>query len=392
MLASGGAILYRYHQAQPHPLRGQPDWPCPPDNAVGSYPMSLLPSFPRHNDPEPLRVLHIGDSHLQAGMLSQRLRSMLSELMDEEVQSEGYVFPYNIVGTNSPAAYTFETNALWRTKKVTTAGPIEAGLAGICMETNTPGATIGPKLTAHADPKSMFDRITLFSPIDTGSFVPTIADSLLLAVRHDHHMWTFQLRRPVRQLNITLRQQNPTQTRFVLAGVLLEHSKSRLVYSSAGLNGASCATFLRARQLAAQASALKPQLIIVSLGTNDAYTNAFAASTFSTNLDSLVLRLRAAQPHAAVLLTTPGDHFWMQERSNPNLEAVRRAIEHCAEQHGCLTWDLFGLMGGAGSMAQWFEQGWAAPDLVHLTPQGYRRQAEMMYCALYLLITSNTPQ
>lgn len=394
LIATGGYLLYRHHHAaQPTARHGQPEWPCSPDNVVLTYPNSLLPCFPKATESEPLRVLHIGDSHLQAGMLSQRLRSLLSALVDEEALSEGFVFPYSIASTNSPAAYTFESNAPWLYKKITTSTtPIPAGLAGICIETTTPEATISLQLTAYADRLSAFDRIVLYTPDNTSSFVPTIADTLLLSAQRTPLGWSLQLRKPVRQLNITLRQQTPEQTHFALSGMLLEHSKSRLVYSSAGLNGASCATFLRAEQLTAQAADLKPQLIIVALGTNDAYTNAFAPSTFAANLDSLVRRLRSALPQAAILLAIPGDHFWQQEHSNPNLEAVRRAIVGCAERHGCLAWDFLALMGGAGSMAQWRDEGLAAPDLVHLTPKGYRHQAEMMYCALYQLIKSNTPQ
>lgn len=393
LLSAGGFLLYRHQQAtQPSAQPGHPQWPCPPDNVVLAYPSSQLPRFPKATEGEPLRVLHIGDSHLQAGMLSLRLRSLLSSMVDEQALSEGFVFPYSIASTNSPTAYTFESNAPWIYRKITTsATPIDAGLAGICIETSTPEATISLRLTAYADTRSAFDRIALYAPTNASSFVPTIADSLLLSAQRTPLAWTFKLRKPVRQLNITLRQHTPEQTHFALSGVLLEHSKSRLVYSSVGLNGASCATFLRAEQLAAQAADLNPQLIIVALGTNDAYTNAFVPSTFAANLDLLVQRLRSALPQAALLLAIPGDHFWQQVHSNPNLDAVRQAIVGCAERHGCLTWDFLALMGGAGSMAQWHEEGLAAPDLVHLTPKGYRHQAEMMYCALYQLIKSNSP-
>ena len=63
-------------------------------------------------------------------------------------------------------------------------------------------------------------------------------------------------------------------------------------------------------------------------------------------------------------------------------EDLFKACADYAEQNGCLTWDFYALMGGAGAMHQWVEQGLAAPDLIHLSPSGYRLQAQMLYCAL----------
>ena len=359
------------------------------NNAIEGFGAML--KLPQPQAGQPLRILHLGDSHLQAGILSGRLRSLLSAWCGEEALSEGYVFPYSIIKSNNPSTYAFETDAQWTFDKVTRSpATIDAGLAGACITTTMLNSTLTVSITNYATDNNAFDRLTIFAPQGEHFFEPTIADSLLLRVERHGQGWTFTLRHPVRRVAITLRQNSPAQICFTLNGMLLEHSASRLVYSSAGLNGASFRSLLRARQLMAQAAALQPHLLIVSLGTNDAFTDTFNPDAFRDNLSALLDGLRRAAPNCQLLLALAGDHFWQQERSNPNVELVNAALRSYAEQHGCLIWDFHALMGGAGAMHQWLEQGLAAPDLVHLSPNGYRLQAQMLYCALtQTLLTPN---
>ena len=44
-------------------------------------------------------------------------------------------------------------------------------------------------------------------------------------------------------------------------------------------------------------------------------------------------------------------------------------------------WDLFGIMGGLGSMAQWQKAGLAQKDNVHFTRAGYKVVGAMFYDA-----------
>lgn len=357
-----------------------------PNNAIEPHGAMLPLAAPTSG--EPLRILHIGDSHLQAGMFSGRLRSLLSAWTDESALSEGYVFPYNIAKTNSPSTYTFESNAVWTCDKVTkTTSRIDAGLAGISISTNQPNATLSVSLTAYAATRSAFDKVSVLAPPSSNSFEPTIDSLLLLSSERTATGWTFWLRQPVRQLTLTLVQRSEQQTQFTLHGLCLEHSASRLIYSSAGLNGASCRSLLRARNLMAQAAALRPHLIIVSLGTNDAFNTGFSAPTFTAQLDSLLGGLRKAMPNSQVLLALAGDCYMQQQHSNSNILAVNQVILAYAEQHNLATWDFHALMGGVDAMQTWLEQGLASPDMVHLSNKGYRRQAEMLYCALTPMLT-----
>ena len=61
------------------------------------------------------------------------------------------------------------------------------------------------------------------------------------------------------------------------------------------------------------------------------------------------------------------------------------------EAFGCAVWDWRRYMGGAGSIYLWAREtpALAAPDLIHLTPAGYRRTAAALAQSLGWI--SSTP-
>lgn len=330
-----------------------------------------------------VRIVHFGDSHIQAGTFTKKLRELLSAYLNENEQSEGYIFPFNIAKTNSPCAYTFETNAEWAFDKLTlNKNSIDAGLAGIYIETNSPNATLTIKLTGYAAKNSSFNKVRVYFGNSTQSYIPQIADSLLVGISEGYNYKEFTLKAATQQVQVTLAQTNNKQTHFKLTGLQVENSNSKLVYNAAGLNGATAKTYLRAQELIPQIASLTPNLIIISLGTNDAYNDAFNPMDFMKELNNLVKNIHTAVPTSAILLTTPGDHYWMKEYSNPNLTATRETIIKVAAKNGCYTWDLFNIMGGAGSMDTWKNEGYSANDMIHFTNRGYNLQAEMLFNAL----------
>lgn len=336
------------------------------------------------NDPyQQIRVVHFGDSHIQAGTITKKLRELLSKYVGEAKQSEGYVFPYNIVKTNSPCSYTFETNAEWTFDKITlNPDNIEAGIAGLFMKTNSSNAELTLKLSGYAAKNSSFNKIRIFYQNNSQSFAPRIADSLILSSFHGDDFIEFTLNKELRQITIKLQATSNIQTNFVLTGIQVENCASKLVYSAAGLNGASAKTYLRATKLISQISSLNPNLVIISLGTNDAYNDVFNARKFAKDLNKIVESIKDAVPNCPILLTIPSDHYWLKEYSNPNLVDTRNQIIKVANNNGCFTWDLYSIMGGAGSMGTWQTQGFSANDLIHFTTKGYNLQAQMLFNAL----------
>jgi len=61
---------------------------------------------------------------------------------------------------------------------------------------------------------------------------------------------------------------------------------------------------------------------------------------------------------------------------------VRKVIIDIATKNSIASWDFFTVMGGAGSMEEWVKNGLAGKDKIHLTKNGYIRQAQLLNYAL----------
>jgi hypothetical protein len=168
-------------------------------------------------------------------------------------------------------------------------------------------------------------------------------------------------------------------------GMLLENGKPGILYSMIGVNGAEYRHYNMSIHFQEQLSYLEPDLVIISMGTNEGFGGSFDKDEFIRNMDTLVTGVRSRNPKAEILLTTPGDSFRKSKKGrvkNPNMTQVRNAIVDYAESHGCGWWDLYEIMGGYGSMAKWYAAHISAKDRVHFSGQGYVMQGGLFYRAL----------
>lgn len=101
-----------------------------------------------------------------------------------------------------------------------------------------------------------------------------------------------------------------------------------------------------------------------------------------------IAALRRWYPAAQIVFIGPsdmsaksGDEF----RTIPFLESVRDALKEAAFSQGCAYWDLYEAMGGPNSMPQWVnaDPPLASTDHVHFTPSGARQVAGWLYAALF---------
>lgn len=332
------------------------------------------------NNSTPFKIVHIGDSHIQAGFFTGEVRSLLTSYYNDTAISVGYVFPYNLAGTNSPSDYSFTSNSNWTFRKViTTDECIGAGLSGMIMETTDINPSLSVSLKSKKNGDKYFDEITVLFESESNE-IKVLPEGIKFDVKSkDANHVHLKFDSPVSEANI---QFDGKGARLSISGLILENSKSKIVYNSAGLNGADVKSYLRAASLGNQLALINPQLVIVSLGTNDAYHPLFDASTFNTLLDSLINKVKQAVPKSTILLTIPGDHLVSRINPNPNLLLVKEAIITAAIENGCCIWDFHSLMGGEGSIRIWDGMGLTAPDLLHLNAKGYRLQGELLFEAL----------
>ena len=147
-----------------------------------------------------------------------------------------------------------------------------------------------------------------------------------------------------------------------------------------GINGASFTNQYNNEEVFASYRDLKPDLIVISMGTNDAQ-GTFSAQRFRTALNKYMEKMYKYSGDTLILFTLPPDSY-KNGVPNPDVAKVADEIKAYAAEHGHAWWDLQQVMGGPGSFSTWKNKGIGGKDMVHFNAQGYRLQGQLLYEAL----------
>lgn len=160
-----------------------------------------------------------------------------------------------------------------------------------------------------------------------------------------------------------------------------------LNYQFTGIIGASFQNLLPNESVFARCRDLQPDLIVISLGTNDAQ-GSYNAQRFRGELRAFMAKLQKYRGAATILFTLPPDSN-KGGRHNADVEKVASEIADYARDEDCATWNLGEVMGGKGSITKWRAQDLASRDFIHFSPKGYMLQGYLFYDALMRAYKAN---
>ncbi|MBL7942507.1 MAG: hypothetical protein JNM00_07060, partial [Flavobacteriales bacterium] len=328
-------------------------------------------------------IVHMGGSHVQAGMLTDRLRRNFSGITYSGAGERGLVFPYKLAGTNSPGSVKVVYTGNWTGKRNAVAtDSCQWGMTGIAAITTDSIASFKLWTFDHDSINNLFDHVTIFSPFDSTSMQLIVEGATELPGQHGDTWKTFSFDLPQDTLRVRVMRTDSTQSQFNLQGIYFGIDKPGISYHAIGVNGASTASYLKCRDLEQQFAVLHPDVAIFAIGVNDANTSPsdFNVGAFEARYDSLIWRIKAHNPDVALMFITNND-TWYGKSANANGAVVRDAMIRLAEKHNAAVFDLYAIMGGKGSIRQWYQAGLAQKDKIHLTRTGYELQADLMYNA-----------
>ncbi|NDV63881.1 SGNH/GDSL hydrolase family protein [Bacteroides sp. 224] len=173
-------------------------------------------------------------------------------------------------------------------------------------------------------------------------------------------------------------------------GARLKEDFGAVIYTDMGVNGATSLTFTHAQRIADIVN-LKPDLLILSFGTNESHNKKYNQNIHYNQIDELVKLLRADLPNIPILLTTPPgayESFRQRKRRrtysvNPRTITAVETIFRYARNHKLAVWDLFAAVGGAERAAKnWWDSNLMRLDHIHYLPEGYVLQGELLYEAI----------
>ncbi|MBJ7428371.1 MAG: hypothetical protein JHD28_05360 [Bacteroidia bacterium] len=328
-----------------------------------------------------VHILHIGDSHLQADFLTEQTR----KLFNSEA-ARGLLVPYKVAKTNSSYMYTSKTYSNWVGKRCTKLeNPLPIGIGGITVQTTDDSARI---IITTKDEKG-FNCFKIFHQNDETAFDFDVYDNTGISllpqayIQNKKYFETvFYSNELIYSVTVKNKKTNNTQWQSLIYGFYASNGKKGVIYNSLGVNGAEYRHYNEAQYFAEQSQALTPDLIIISLGTNEAANSKFDELTFYNQIDKLVNDLQNYNPNAIILLTTPADNYRKRRYQNTIIKRVSETIVTYCIEHNMPYWDLFKISGGYKSAKYWKKHRLFAKDFLHYSRQGYEVQGTLLYNAL----------
>jgi hypothetical protein len=340
-----------------------------------------------------VNVVHIGDSHIQADFFSGSVRQKLQLKFGNA--GRGLIFPYRVAKSNEPITYRTESKSVWSSKRnVFYDNPLPIGISGFTVETTDSLAEIGVTVKDQPGLGYSFSKLTLFHDKGQNNYDITVCDDVncergfFKSADKNGNAFVSELKldKPMESFILRNKQTdtiNQHSTRIY--GILLENDSAGVLYDMIGVNGSEYKHYNMSKYFTSQVSFLNADLIILSLGTNEAFSMGFDRVKFNNNIDTLVMNLKFTNPNAAIVLTTPGDSYRKSRKGrikNPDMKIARVTIINYCMQHNLAYWDWFEIMGGYGSMSNWFLMKLAQKDRVHYNGRGYMIQGDLLYRAL----------
>lgn len=341
---------------------------------------------------EPVRIMHYGDSHTAADILTAEIRHRLQNEFGDG--GAGYIVARNPMttprrGLTSGATPGWEIDGIGKG----TGNDGIYGLAGLSLTTNKADERIwietkcntfevyymrwpgGGKIDITVDGASVLDEpLTLNSDLPTPDYF-----THTVAAETNHR--------------IEVRTLTPGRTRIL--GIVAENigPHSGVSYDVLGINGARLNRIFswNANVLIDNVIQRNPNLIIFAYGTNEVTDDDWTVESYARTVTEALQRFHRAVPNASIVVFGPpdrGDNPIARRKMPQLIEAQRRA----AKSVGAAFWSSYDAMGGAGSIDNWVNQGMGQGDHVHLTAQGYVKMATMFHEDLIKAYTENSDE
>jgi lysophospholipase L1-like esterase len=333
-----------------------------------------------------ISIVHIGDSHIQADYLTATVRRNFQGYFGNS--GRGVIIPYQVAGTNEPANIITRSKTKWTSKRcVHTEDPLPVGISGITISSFEPGAAVEIYMNDLWLDQS-FNLLTLFYKKDQNSFSFAVLDSsqsVLATINPDtdegiNHSKVI-LPSLVSAIVLKTVKTEQAEKHATIFGLSFENGKNGVLYHAIGVNGAKYVHYNAAAYFAQQTSVLTPDLIVISLGTNEAATYPSIDPNFYQQIDKLVTLLRNANPATKFLFVTPPDAYRKKNKHNPGISIVRQQIIQYAVENGFAFYDMYKVLGGDHSADSWKNAGLLRPDGVHFTKDGYEYQGNLLFNA-----------
>ncbi|WP_267740513.1 LysM peptidoglycan-binding domain-containing protein [Myroides injenensis] len=168
---------------------------------------------------------------------------------------------------------------------------------------------------------------------------------------------------------------------YDLNGVVLENSKAGIIYHTIGVNGAKFSDYNKYPLFFEQLKGLEADLVIVSMGTNEAF-DRMSVEAFEQNVNEFLHNVKAQVPNVNILVTTPPPSYFSKGKPNTIASEYSNGLIINGIDNQYAIWDLYYSIGGTLGLKKLVEDNLLAKDLVHYTIKGYDYTGELFFQSL----------
>ena len=345
-------------------------------------------------DSQKVTILHIGDSHLQFDKGAGTTRELFGSVFN--LSGRGMIYPYATAQTHATYDYKTKAEGDWLYSKNTQSNPLNP-LSISCITSSTSDSnatfsfTILEKTSAfkssniirvfHKNCDSSFNIRCHFSASKTKNKfgakkinTDTITDEILVT--------SFQIPILLNEINFSFKAVDSTQKYFELYGVSLESDNDKgLIYHSVGINGADISSFLKEDLFAQHISIVKPELIILDLGTNDLLSKDDDLKIIENKYQNAIDKIKNACPSSCILMPSVQD-FYYKGRNVKKAKDFTKIQKLLAKKNDISFYNYYNVSGGQYSMRKWRSNDLSSSDKIHLNRKGYKLKGELLYHAI----------
>jgi lysophospholipase L1-like esterase len=320
-------------------------------------------------------ILHLGDSHVQIGEFS---KGILNGLMEKGIScNKGWFLP-SLIFTE-----LYSNRELKRIKGKFTAENIRnnphllAGVSGRTFST----------LEENFSFKFSFDeKISSFQILHEDFAFDKISCSkggkIINEVNKTSNLLSVSFARKVKSCRIKFNTTNKEQKDFFAMKAIKHGEENTTSYSNFGVSGAQFSDFYYAMRIYDHIELLKPQLIIITLGTNDSYFKDLNKNTFPRKLTLFIRKIKEISPKTALIFMTAPDTFYQNEKPS-HLKFVNESIISVCSQEQVALWDWNKIMGGENSIHSFAQKKMVDSDLLHFNSAGYKFFGNLFIQAIF---------
>lgn len=332
-------------------------------------------------DARPVKVAHFGGSHVQAGVWTNEFLSLLQTTF--KTTGGGYfAFPYTITRTNGQPYVDFSSGSNWKKcRAVQREYCLPLGVNGMSASTNDSLVRVTIRLTDRSVCRR-FNMLKMYHNFNTSFTWHLVKQPGLETAGQDFPDKGFSyygFDHFVDSIQLEVVRKDTMQKDFTLFGFSIENTEPGFYCAGLGVNGASSSSYLKCNLFDQQLQSLVPDMAIISLGVNDVQAKDFSKEEFKANYDTLIAKLKRANPDMAILLTTTTDNYVKRKTPNKRTIMAQQAFFELGAKHHVAVWDMFKVMGGYRSINKWIKAGYARRDRVHFSGAGYKYLGQLMY-------------